>query len=142
MPIVMAARRWVVLVLRSPSTQRPTYVFFDGEPDAGRWRVGLWVPGLGGGGGGAVVAGSFCNQQFVELRALEFATNFILAVGSPAQSVVVDNSAVLQKFANAEAGLGLSAQNHILQRLVFNWSSASTSLFVCWVPSELNFVDP
>ena len=121
-PMVMAARRWVVPVLRSPSTRHPMYVFFDGGPDAGGRRVGLWAPGLGG--CCAVIPDSFCNQQIVELRVLEFAANFILAVGWPAASAVGDNSAVLQMFANAKAGLGLSAQNQVLRRLVFEWSTA------------------
>ena len=47
-PIVMAARRWVVPVLQSPSKRRPTLVFFDRSLDAGDWRVGLWAPELGG----------------------------------------------------------------------------------------------
>ena len=43
------------------------------------------------GGGGVrfeVVPDWFCNQQLVDLRAVEFATNFTLAVDWPAPSVV------------------------------------------------------
>ena len=53
-----------------------------------------------------------------------------------------ENSVVLQLFANAKAGVGLSAQNQVLRRLAFNWSTTTTSLFVCWVPNELNPVAP
>ena len=139
-PIVMVVRNWAVPVVQSPSTRRPTQVCFDGGLDASGWRVGLWAPGLGG--RSALVPDSFCNQQVVELRALEFATNFIRAVGWPVAMVVGDNSAVLQMFANAKAGVGLSTQNRVLRRLVFNWSAARTSLFLCWVPSEYNSADP
>ena len=139
-PIVMAARNWVVRVLRSPSTRRPTQVFFDGGPDANGWRVGLWAPGLGG--RSSLVPDSFCNQQVVEMQALEFTTNLIRAVGWPAASAVGDNSAVLKMFVNAKAGVGLSTQNRVLRRLVYNWSVAHTSLFLCWVPSEYNPADP
>ena len=103
-PIVMAARSWVVPIIRSPSTRRPTHVFFDRGPDGGGWRVGLWAPGLEG--RSVLVPGSFCNQQVVEPRALEFTTNFFRVVGWTATLVVGDNSAVLHMFANAKAGVG------------------------------------
>ena len=72
--------------------------------------------------GGAFDSGpdSFCNQQVVEMRALEFATKFIRAMGWLVASVVGDNSAVLQMFVNAKAGVGMSIQNRVLRRLVYN----------------------
>ena len=103
--------------------------------------MGLLAPRLGW-GRCAVVPGSFCNQQLVELRALDSATNFILAVGWTVASVVGHNSAVLQMFANAKAGVGLSARTWVLRRPGFNWSTSTTSLFVFWVPSEFNPAAP
>ena len=63
---------------------------------------------MGPGAGGAFGIGtdSFCNQQVVKLRALEFATAFIRAVGWPAAWVVGDISVVWQMFGNAKAGVG------------------------------------
>ena len=66
----------------------------------------MWAPGLGG--RSPLVLDSFSNQQVCELRALEFRTNFVRALGWPAASVVGDNSVGLQMFANAKAGVGLS----------------------------------
>ena len=53
-----------------------------------------------------------------------------------------DNSLVLQMFANMKAGVWLRSRDRALCWVVHTQVAHGTSLFLCWVPSELNPVDP
>ena len=102
--------------------------------------MALW--GYTVGGRAWVVHEVLCNQQIAEFAALEYAVNFVSALGWDRVGLVGDDFLVLQNFATGKASVGLKVQNRILRRLVYACTGSRRTWYLCWVPGECNPADP
>ena len=94
------------------------------------------------GGRVGVVHEVLCNQQIAEYAALEYAVNFVSALGWDRVGQVGDNFSVFQSFAARRVSVGLKMQNRILRRLVYGCTGSRRTWYLCWVPGECNPADP
>ena len=102
--------------------------------------MALWGYTVGGRVG--IVHEVLCNQQIAEYAALEYAVNFVSALGWDRVGLVGDNFSVLLSFAAGKASVGLKVQNRILRRLVYGCTGSRRTWYLCWVPGECNPADP
>ena len=135
-PSVMVARSWVVFVIRSPSVRRPTQVFFDGGPDANGCRVGVWALSHWSWTLFATSKWSKCEPWS------SLPISYARLAGRRHRLWVITLRfcrclRVIRRGRDCLRRIMLS-----IKRLVYNWSVAHTSLFLCWVPREYNPAHP
>ena len=111
-------------------------VCVDGARDAGCWRVGALVPGVGVRTHVAPPA-RFASQQTTELRGLAWAVRFAVRTGHKSVTVFSDSEAAIAQVLRLRATSHLTHHQAVLRSLArVLWVSGIVVRLV-WVPSAL-----
>ena len=111
----------------------------DAAFDVDRFKVGVWGPTLGG----RVFPCSpgVRTQQEAELEALVRGVRLCIRVAWPVWRLIGDNSSALEQVASLRASAGLRRQNRHLRRLFYLIQRLEGSVYLEFVPGDLNPVD-
>ena len=113
----------------------------DGARDAGSWRVGALIPGVGVRTHVAPQA-RFASQQTTELRGLAWAVRFAVRKGHKSVTVCSDSEAAIAQVLHMRATSHLTHHQAVLRSLArVLWISGIVVRLV-WVPSALQPGDP
>ena len=137
--LVMSRRGWTPRRVDSPSSAGRGLLFVDAAFDLDRFKVGLWGPALGG---RVFRCGlEVLTQQEAELDSLVQGLNFIVNVGWPVFRMVGDNASSLGQLAGMRARSGLKRHNRNLRRAFYLLQRSASTVFLEWVPGDLNPAD-
>ena len=113
----------------------------DGARDAGCWRVGALVPGVGV-RTHVTPPARFASQQTTELRGLAWAVRFAVRTGHKSVTVCSDSEAAIAHVLRLRATSHLTHHRAVLRSLArILWVSGIVVRLV-WVPSALQPGDP
>ena len=116
-------------------------VCVDGARDAGGWRVGTLIPGVGVRTHVAPQA-RFASQQTTELRGLAWAVRFAVRKGDKSVTVCSNSEAAIAQVLHMRATSHLTHHQAVLRPLArVLWISGIVGRLV-WVPSVLQPGDP
>ena len=82
-----------------------------------------------------------CTQQEAELEALFRGVRLCIRVGWPVGRLIGDNSSALEQVASVRASAGLRRQNRQLRRLFYLLRRLEGSVYLEFVPGDLNPAD-
>ena len=120
---------------------RGVIVCVDGARDAGCWRVGALVPGVGV-RMHVTTPARFASQQTTELRGLAWAVRFAVRTGHKSVTVCSDSEAAIAQVLRLRATSHLTHHQAVLRSLArVLWVSGIVVRLV-WVPSALQPGDP
>ena len=137
--LVMSRRGWTPRRVDSPSSAGRGLVFVDAAFDLDRFKVGLWGPALGG---RVFRCGhEVLTQQEAELDSLVQGLSFIVNVGWPVFRLVGDNASSIGQMAGMRARSGLKRHNRNLRRAFYLLQRSDSTVFLEWVPGDLNPAD-
>ena len=114
-------------------------LYVDAAFDVDRFKIGVRGPVVGG----RVFPCSpgVCTQQEAELEALIRWVRLCIRVGWPVWRLIGDNSSALEQVASLRASAGLRRQNRHFRRLFFLLHRLEGSVYVEFVPRDLNPAD-
>ena len=82
------------------------------------------------------------TQQEAELEAMIRGVRLFEHIGWPVFCLVGDNESALEQTASFRARSGLKRQNRHLRRVFYVWRRLQTTVYLSWVPGDLNPADP
>ena len=116
-------------------------VCVDSARDAGCWRVGALVPGVGVRTHVAPPA-RFASQQTTELRGLAWAVRFAVRMGHKSVKVFSDSEAAIAQVLRMRATSHLTHHQAVLRSLARVLWVSGILVRLVWVPSALQPGDP
>ena len=111
-------------------------VCVDGARDAGWWRVGALVPGLGV-RTHVTPPARFASQQTTELRGLAWAVRFAVRIGHKSVTVFSDSEAAIAQVLRLRATSHLTHHQAVLRSLARVLWVSEIVVRLVWVPSAL-----
>ena len=137
--LIMCLWGWTPKLLLPFSICGGCTLFVDGAFDVDIFKIGIWGPMLGG---RVFHCSPFvCTQPKAELEALVKGVRLCINVGWPVWRLMGDNESTLRQGSVVRDGAGLQRQNRHLRRLFHLLQRVESSLYLEYVPGDLNAAD-